>query len=154
MIRSRRSRSCYARRRVHTDDLTADPPRYPIPDGLRDRAAGLAKWMQIVGILQTCCAGLGFAFFSCGAIAIVQGTLPWPVVMITIILMVVLGFLVRQGLLLQSAADHLKSLGEEPAEAHDHLQLAFARLRPMFAIDVAIGALLLLRNGLLVSGVS
>lgn len=135
-------------------DPTADPLRYPIPDSLRTGADGLAKWMQIVGILQTCCAGLAFALFSCSAVAMVQRNVPWALLIITMIVLAMLAILVRQGLLLQSAADHLKGLGEEPDDAHDHLQLAFARLRPMFMIDVALGALLLLRNGLAAWGMS
>jgi hypothetical protein len=138
---------------MHSDPA-ADPPRYPMPDGLREKAAGLAKWMQIVGILQTCCAGLAFALFSCSAVAIVSSDAHWSLVLITAILLAMLGILVRQGLLLQSAADHLKGLGDEPDDAHDHLQLAFARLRPMFAIDVAVGVLLVLRNGLGLWGMS
>jgi hypothetical protein len=139
---------------VEPEDPNSSPSRYPIPDGLRERAAGLAKWMQTVGILQTCCAGLAFALFSCSVIGIVAGAVPLPVVIITVIVLAMLAILVRQGLLLQSAADHLKSLGDEPDDAHDHLQLAFARLRPMFAIDVALGVMLLLRNGLMTWGAS
>lgn len=129
--------------------------RYPIPDSLRTGATGLAKWMQIVGILQTCCAGLAFALLSCSAVALVTSArVPTAVVIIPLIMLVMCGILVRQGLLLQSAADHLKGLGDEPDDAHDHLQLAFMRLRTMFAIDVALGVLLLLRNGLMVWGAS
>jgi hypothetical protein len=135
-------------------DPAADPPRYPIPDGLREKAAGLAKWMKIVGILQTCCAGLAFALFSCSAVAMVSAIPYWPVLLVTALLLAMLGILVRQGLLLQSAAEHLEGLRDEPEDAHDHLQLAFARLRPMFAIDVAVGALLVLRNGLVAWGMS
>lgn len=137
------------------DESTAEPTRYPIPDSLRTGSAGLAKWMQIVGVLQTCCAGLGFALLSCSAVGMMTSDrIPATLLLIPVILLVMCAVLVRQGLLLQSAADHLKSLGEEPDDAHDHLQLAFSRLRTMFAIDVAVGVLLLLRNGLMVWGVS
>jgi hypothetical protein len=139
---------------VQPDEPTDEPQRYPIPDALRGHAEGGAKWMQIVGIIQACCAGLGFALFTCAAVPLVTGTAPWPLLLVTLLMLTMLAILVRQGLLLQSAADHLKALGEEPDEAHDHLQLAFARLRPMFAIDVALGALLLLRNGLVTWGMS
>jgi hypothetical protein len=135
-------------------DETEEPERYPIPDALRGHAEGVAKWMQIVGIIQTCAAGLAFALFTCAAVPMVTGAAPWPLVVVTLLVLTMLAILVRQGLLLQSASDLLKALGDEPDDAHDHLQLAFARLRPMFAIDVALGVLLLLRNGLTTWGVS
>lgn len=133
-----------------TADSTADSARHPIPDSLRLRAEGLARWMKLVGLLQTSAAGIAFAFVSCDAIA---GINNGPAVFVEVMMLGMLAMLVRQGLLLQSAAEHLKSLDGDPEDAHDHMKLAFARLRPIFLIDVGIVGLLLLRNSFVSWGV-
>jgi hypothetical protein len=133
-------------REVDTGEV--EPLRYPIPDGLQKRAAILAKWMRIVGIFQACLAGLAFVLMGIGAITAI---IAYPTALANIVVVLLLGMLAmlfRQALLLQSAADHLTDIGGEPDDAHDHLNLAFSRLRPVFIIDLVIGVLMLVRNGL------
>jgi hypothetical protein len=136
-------------REVDTGEV--EPLRYPIPDGLQRRATKLAKWMRIVGIFQACLAGLAFVLFGIGAISVLIRLGPLHVENIVLLLLLgMLAMLFRQALLLQSAADHLTDLGGEPEDAHDHLNLAFSRLRPVFVIDLVIGVLMLVRNGVFV----
>lgn len=140
-------------REVDTGEV--EPLRYPIPDGLQRHAAVLGKWMRVVGIFQACLSGLAFAFMGLGAFfsLLRPGAFSGHYLVANIVLLLLLGMLAmlfRQALLLQSAADHLTDLSGEPEDAHDHLNLAFSRLRPVFVIDLVIGALMLLRNGVFV----
>lgn len=132
-------------REVDTGEV--EPLRYPIPDALQQRAASLGKWMRIVGIFQACLAGIAFVLFGLGALSAVFnfGALD-PRNIVVLLLLGMLAMLFRQALMLQSAADHLTDLSGEPEDAHDHLNLAFTRLRVVFVIDLVIGVLLLLRN--------
>jgi hypothetical protein len=141
------------------DTGEVEPLRYVIPDGLQKRALVLGKWMRIVGIFQACIAGLAFAFIGFGAITTIfeVGLFETAVLLVLVLVVLLLGMLAmlfRQALLLQSAADHLIDLSAEPADAHDHLNLAFSRLRPVFVIDLVIGVLMLVRNGLSAWGAS
>lgn len=131
------------------DTSESEPLRYPIPDGLQRRSAWLAKWMRIVGMFQAGLAGLAFLY---SGIASITGVFTRGIFtagsIIMLLLLVSLGILFRQALLLLAAADHLADIGGEPEDAHDHLNLAFTRLRPVFVIDLLIGLLMLVSNSL------
>jgi len=126
-----------------------EPLRYPIPDGLQRRSAWLAKWMRIVGMFQAGLAGLAFLY---SGIVSITGVFTLGIFsagsIIMLLLLAALGILFRQALLLLAAADHLADIGGEPEDAHDHLNLAFTRLRPVFVIDLVIGLLMLVSNSL------
>ncbi len=139
-------------REVDTGEV--EPLRYPIPDGLQKRAATLAKWMRIVGIFQACLAALAFVLMGIGALTAIIAYPTAPANIVVVLLLGMLAMLFRQALLLQSAADHLTDIGGEPDDAHDHLNLAFSRLRPVFIIDLVIGVLMLVRNGLFLAVLS
>ncbi|MBC8068405.1 MAG: hypothetical protein IAG13_08735 [Deltaproteobacteria bacterium] len=132
-------------REVDTGDV--EPLRYAIPHGLQKRARVLGKWMRLVGFFQACVAGLAFAMLGFGAVSSIirLGVFQLSNVLM-LLLLGMLAMLFRQALLLQFAADHFTDISAEPADAHDHLNLAFSRLRPVFVIDLAIGVLMLLRN--------
>jgi hypothetical protein len=131
------------------DTSGAEPLRYPIPHGLQRRSAWLAKWMRIVGMFQAGVAGLAFLYLGIVSIAAVftLGIFSASNI-IMLLLLAALAILFRQALLLLAAADHLSDIGGEPEDAHDHLNLAFTRLRPVFMIDLAIGLLMLVGNSL------
>jgi hypothetical protein len=132
-------------REVDTGEVV--PLRYALPNALQKRALVLGKWMRLVGIFQACVAGLAFALLGFGAVTtIIQLGVFHLGNVLLLLLLGMLAMLFRQALLLQSAADHFTDLTAEPDDAHDHLNLAFSRLRPVFVIDLAIGVLMLLRN--------
>jgi hypothetical protein len=121
--------------------------RVPIPDGLQTRALVLGKWMRIVGIFQAVASGLAIVFIGIGALSMVTSGLGFTIAMLIVVLLLgVLALCFRQALLLQSAAEHLVDLSSEPEDAHDHLSLAFSRLRHVFVIDAVVAVLLVLRN--------
>ncbi|MBK6918830.1 MAG: hypothetical protein IPH07_15670 [Deltaproteobacteria bacterium] len=120
--------------------------RYPVPDGLRERGGRLARWMRLVGLVQAACAGLALAIMVVSAGVFVQLRYDGADGLVLAMWVVMLLLLFRQGLGLQSAAEHLIDIGEEADDAHDHLQLAFSRLRSVFVLDLALGVLMLVRN--------
>jgi hypothetical protein len=132
-------------REVDTGEV--DLVRCPVPDGLRERGGRLARWMRVVGLAQAGCAGLTLAIMLVSAGVFVQFRYELGEGVVLGLVVVMLLLLFRQGLLLQSAAEHLTDIDAEPEDAHDHLQLAFSRLRGVFVLDLALGVLMLLRNG-------
>jgi hypothetical protein len=99
--------------------------------------ASLGKWMKLLGIAQAA-ASLGLLFFvAYGSLAVITEGSPILAV-VGAGVAVLLALFLRQALALLAAADHFAHTEVEPAEAHEHLVLAFQRLRPVFVIDAAL----------------
>lgn len=134
------------------DTQAEEQLRYPIPDGMRRRATTLGVWMRFVGICQACGAGLvlfsyGWTLFmSLPSVLASLVHVDFVPLLLTALVVSFFGMLLHQALLLQSAADHLTDIGDEPEDAHDHLILAFTRLRRVFVIDLVLSVLILAKS--------
>ncbi|MEM6992435.1 MAG: hypothetical protein AAF721_18120 [Myxococcota bacterium] len=101
--------------------------------------------MGLVGMFQAVAAGLAGLFTLLG----VFGSLSHGDTVVTLVSVLLFGFCAvyfRQALLLQSAADHFKDVRSEPEEAHDHLVIAFQRLKPVFVLDLVAVSLMASRS--------
>ena len=128
--------------------------RYPIPIQIAGRVAGIAKWMRTVGIIQSVFSALAFLVLGFTLVASIGhfDGLGAFVVLASVIGLVFCGVYFRQALMLQSAAEHLAEVRSDPDDAHDHLVLAFTRLRTVFVLDVIAASLWLSRDLLTLGG--
>jgi hypothetical protein len=132
----------------------AQAVRYPIPTQIAGRVAGISKWMRTVGIIQSVFSGLAFLAFAFTLVTSLGrfGVLGAAAVLASGIGLVFSGVYFRQALMLQSAAEHLAEVRSDPDDAHDHLVLAFTRLRTVFVLDVVAASLWLSRDLLTLGG--
>jgi hypothetical protein len=128
--------------------------RYPIPTAIAGRVAAIAKWMRTVGIIQSVFSGLAFLAFGFSLLTSFGkfGMLGAAVVLASLIGLFFTGVYFRQALMLQSAAEHLAEVQSDPDDAHDHLVLAFTRLRTVFVLDLVAASLWLTRDLLALGG--
>jgi hypothetical protein len=128
--------------------------RYPIPTQIAGRVAGIAKWMRTVGIIQSVFSGLAFLMFAFSLLTSFGrfGVLGAAVVLASLVGLFFTGVYFRQALMLQSAAEHLAEVQTDPDDAHDHLVLAFSRLRTVFMLDLVAASLWLTRDLLTLGG--
>ncbi|TPV96916.1 MAG: hypothetical protein B7733_02285 [Myxococcales bacterium FL481] len=130
---------------VHDPEGQADPMsshadtprRLALPLRLHDHLASVGKWMRLLGIAQAV-GSIGGLFIA----AFVSMTLVTAGAGVAALVFAATGLLLalglRQALLLLAASDHFVDSLVEPNEAHEHLVLAFERLRPVFVIDAGI----------------
>jgi hypothetical protein len=127
------------------DELSDDPfggpaaAKLPLDDEGANAVSRLARWMRIVGTIQIAIAGMCLLLFS--VMTLIGGAMLGGAVGMLIALIPIIGFgtWLLQGLRTQAAGEQLKNL----ADAHeiDYLELAFARLRTVFIIDIIIAVL-------------
>lgn len=99
----------------------------------------LGRWIRVVGTIQIAGSGMFLLVMllglSCGFMAGFSTALLIPLVLIALASVALL-----QGLRIQAAGEQFKNLAEDPDV--DYLEIAFARLKTVFTIDVIIGVLI------------
>lgn len=127
------------------DDVSSPAPKVPLDSSAEEAVQRLGRWMRVVGSIQLGFAGLG-AFFgslllACG-FAAALGDLSGMVLIGTLVPFAIVVVFLIQSLRIQAAGEQIKNLGDE--HDVDYLELAFARLKTVYIIDVVIGVLWLL----------
>ncbi|EDM77464.1 hypothetical protein PPSIR1_24809 [Plesiocystis pacifica SIR-1] len=102
----------------------------------------LGKWLRVTGSIQLALGSIGlvlmFLTMGCGMLAAgLEGA--GLAMLITLLPFAFVAVYVLQGLRTQTAGEQFKNLALEPDV--DYLELAFARLKVVFLIDVILGAL-------------
>jgi hypothetical protein len=125
------------------DDVSPSGTKLPLDEQEANAIQRLGRWMRIVGTIQLAVTGMILLFlllgFSCGFMA---GGLSGAALLIPVVFLSMAAVALLQGLRIQAAGEQFKNLADE--HDVDYLELAFARLKTVFVIDVVIGGLLVL----------
>lgn len=116
---------------VETGDRVALPLR------LHEHMASLGNWMKLLGIAQAVGSIGGLFIGAFAAMTLVTAGAGGAAIVLGV-LTLLLALFFRQALLLLAAADHFAETASDVDSAHEHVVLAFERLRPVFVIDAAI----------------
>ena len=122
------------------DDVSPTGAKLPLDEQEGNAVQRLGRWMRVVGTIQLALSGMALLIFglifSCGFLDGGMGA----AMIIPAVMLAMVAVLLLQGLRIQAAGEQFKNLADE--RDLDYLEIAFARLKTVFVIDVVIGALL------------
>jgi len=119
------------------DDAISSGPKLPLDDLEANAVQRLGRWMRVVGTIQLAFSGLLLVIFglsaACGAL--IGGGLG----LFALLFVAGVAVWLLQALRIQAAGEQFKNLADE--RDADYVELAFARLKTVYIIDVVIGLL-------------
>jgi hypothetical protein len=130
------------------DDVSPPSPKVPLDTSDEEAVQRLGRWMRVVGSIQLAFSALGLAivlfWLSCGVLAAGPMGGGGMVLLLALIPAAAVAVFLVQSLRIQAAGEQFKNLGDE--HDVDYLELAFARLKTVYIIDVVLGVLVLISN--------